>query len=345
VPQISPAADSFTLFNRNLAEMTAVGLPLSKAIREISSGLRRGRFRRGLEQVEASLREGKPFEEAVTQAPGIFPSYYQAMVKAGTASGNLSAVLSAVARNTEGIRMARRALLEAVLYPAFVILVAFLLGAAALFFFVPFYREFCAQHGFSFPVVLNLFLRAFDSAWKIAGAVAGSSLAAVAAVLFLRRTVSGERLLGRIPLLGRIRRHLLTARLLGALGVMLRSGVPLPRALPVALGAAGSLDLDQAASRLSDRASEGRGAGAVLSEAPGVSAEVAAYLSLAERTGDAPDAALQLAELLTEQASAESEALFVLLLPIALLVAGGIVGSFVIGVVVPYIRLLESFRP
>jgi type IV pilus assembly protein PilC len=338
-------ADAFTLFNRNLAEMTSIGLPLPRAIQEISSGLRRGRFKRGLEQVEASLREGRPLDEAVEQAPGIFPPYYRCMLKAGAASGNLPGVLSAVARNTEGVRMARRALLEALLYPMLIVLAALLLGALIMTFFVPFYRDFCDQYGFHFPIALDLFLRAFGSAAKVSASAAAISLGVAGVVLFLRRTVVGERFLGRLPLVGRIRRHLMTARLLGALGVMLRSRVPFSRALPVALGAAGSLELDHVTARLAQRASDGRRIGDVLSEAPVVSREVAAFLTLAERSGDAPEATLQVADLLTEQARAESEALYIILMPVALVVAGVVVGSCLVGAVRPYIQLLESFRP
>ena len=54
----------------------------------------------------------------------------------------------------------------------------------------------------------------------------------------------------------------------------------------MALGAAGSLELDRAAGLLASQASEGRGLGEILSAAPGLSPEVGAYLSLAERTGE-----------------------------------------------------------
>ncbi len=341
---LSPAADAFTLFNRSLSEMTAVGLPLPRAIREISSGMRRGRFRRGLGQVEAALREGKPLEEAVAAAPGIFPAYYGSMVRAGASSGNLPGVLAAVARNTEGVRMARRALLEALIYPSLILLVAVLLGAAAMVFFVPYYRELCARYAFDRPIGLPLFLRAFESAPAVLAILVAGASGAGALAWFVRRTVAGERFLRRLPILGRIRRHLMLARLLGALGVMLRAGVPLPRALPVALGAAGSLEIDRASQDLAARASEGGGLGEILGRVPSVPPEVAAYLSLSERTGTAADATLQVADLLGEQAQSESEALFIALMPAALVLAGVIVASALVAVVVPWVQFLESLR-
>ncbi len=341
---ISPAADAFTLFNRSLSEMTAVGLPLPRAIREISSALRRGRFRRGLEQVEAAVREGKPIEEAVAAAPGIFPAYYESMLRAGAASGNLPGVLAAVARNTEGVRLARRAMLEALIYPALILLVAFLLGAGAMLFFVPYYRELCARYGFDAPIGLRLFLRAFESVPVVLSVVLGGVAGAGAVTWFVRRTVAGERFLRRLPILGRIRDHLTLARLLGALGVMLRSGVPLPRALPVALGAAGSLEIDRASPEVSRRAAEGGGLGEVLGRVPSVPPEVAAYLSLSERTGTASGATLQVAELLSDQAQSESEALFIILMPAALVVAGVTVASALVAIVASFVQFLESLR-
>jgi type II secretory pathway component PulF len=336
-------SDAFTLFNRNLAEMTAIGLPLPRAIHEIASGLKRGRWKQGLEGVERALHEGKPLDEAIAGVDGLFPSYYRWMLKAAAASGNLPAVLSAVARNTEGIRVARRAFLESLIYPAVIVLMALLLAAATLGIFVPFYREYSGREGVGVPI-LEFFLRPFEwSAWA-GGALLGSVAAGGGLFWFLGRTVAGERFLQKVPLSGRIRRHLMMARLLGSLGVMLRAEVPFPRALPVALGAAGSLELDRMCQLLTSEAGEGRGLGEILAHTPGVSPEVAAFLALAERTGDAPHASAKVAELLTEQALSESEALFVILVPAAILAAGVVVGGCLVSVVVPYFQFLESMH-
>lgn len=342
LPRPAVTADTFTLFNRNLAAMTAIGLPLPRAIHEISAGLRRGRFRRGLEQLEAALREGKALDQAVAELPGLFPPSYRWMLSAGVASGNLSGTLSAVARNSEGILAARRALVEALSYPLVIVLVALLLGIATLLGFVPFYRDLCARYAFDIPIALDLFLRAFSSSGAVAAVAAGLAAALASGVWVARYTVLGERMLNRLPFVGRIRRQLMMARMLGAMGVLLRSGVPLPRALPVALGASGSLELGRAADSLASRASEGSGLGDLLSHAPGVSAEVAAFLKLAEGTGAAPQATLQVADLLTEQSVVESEALFVMLMPVALGVAGILVGTLLVSVVLPYREFLSS---
>lgn len=341
-PPVSEAADAFTQFNRNLAEMISIGLPLPRAVREIASALRRGRFRRGLEQIEAALREGKTLDAAVGEVEGIFPTYYRWILKAGAASGNLPAVLTAVARNTEGIRLARRMFIEALLYPFLIVLTAVVLSVGTMLAFVPFYREISAAHGFR-PAGLEFVFRAADSTGAIAAVSAGALVLVGMAVWMFKRTVVGERIFRRIPLAGAIYRHLMMARLLGSLGVMLRSNVPLPEALPVALGASGSLEVLRQVEGLTGAASEGRGLGEVLGGVPGFS-DVASYLAVAERTGEAPQAAAATADLLTELAMADTEALFVILVPAALLMAGVIVCGLLLSVVLPYLQLLESLR-
>src|SRR5258706_177333 len=90
-------ADSFALFNRNLAEMTGIGMALPAAVREISSSLRRSRFKTALQPVESALREGQPLEEAMAAAPASFPLYYRRMVQAGGAPRQPPPGLSATA--------------------------------------------------------------------------------------------------------------------------------------------------------------------------------------------------------------------------------------------------------
>jgi type IV pilus assembly protein PilC len=337
-------ADAFTLFNQNLADMTAVGLPLPRAIREIAAGMRGGRFKRALERVDAALREGKSLGEAVAAEGSVFPPYYRWMLQAGEASGNLPAMLSAVARNTEGQRVARRAFLEATIYPTLVIFVAIVIAGLSLSVFLPFYRGVSVSQGFEVPG-LPFFLSTVGTVARIGGGILGILLAVLIGGALLLRSPFGERILRNLPLIGRVRRNLILSRMLGALGVLLRAGVPLPKALPVAMGAAGSREMDRAAALLTARATEGHGLGDVLSGAPGIGPEVASFLGVAERSGDAPQSTGHVADLMMEQALADSEALFVVLMPISLLVAGIVVGGLLISLVYPYFIFIDSLHP
>jgi type II secretory pathway component PulF len=333
--------DAFVFFNQGLAEMSRLGFPLPRAVREISGGMRRGRFRTSLERLEASLREGKSLHEAVAAQGSEFPPHYRFMLQAGTSSGNLPAVLTAVARNTEGVRRARRAVLDALAYPAVVLLFGAILVSVFLLLFVPLYQDLNRQYGFEPSVTTRAILGLFGSVKAQVALVGGALAAVLGGWAFMRRTIAGERLLLRLPLAGRVIGHLWMARFLGCLGVLLRGKAPLADALPVALGASGSLQLAAAAGALGRRAAEGAGVADVLGGAPVVPPEAVSYLALAERSGSVDRAAAELSELLTERAFAEGESLFVVLMPAALLLTGAVLAALFVSLVVPYIAFIE----
>ena len=335
-------ADAFSFFNRSLAETTRAGLPLARAVREAAGRAASGRFRRTLGRLEALLEEGRTFEAAVAELPGEFPPYYVWMVRAGTASGNLPAVLAAVARQAEGARRVKRALLSALSYPALVLLVGAAVVTGFLFSFLPIYRDIQVLYRFTPSLPLRAAYAFLESTVLQSVALGGLVAAAAAAWYWLSRRVAGERFLLALPLLGRIRRNLILTRFLGCLAALLRGRVPLPDALPVALGASGGLGLARGAERLKARALEGEGLGGILRELPGVPPAIASHIALAERTGDLARAAEDVAQTLTEQAVGESDTLYLVVFPAALLGVGILIGTLLVSVVLPYFQWIQE---
>lgn len=333
--------DAFVFFNRSLAEMARIGFPLPEAVREISSGMRRDRFRAGLERVEAALREGKSLHEAVGLAAD-FPPYYRAMLEAGEAAGNLPRVLLAVARGAEAARRARRALVNALSYPALLLVFGGALVAGFFLLFFPLYGDMYRQFNLEPSAAYRAAATILSSAVYPPAILGGIVLLLLFLWYWMAKTVPGERFLFRVPFLGGIVRRLCMARLIGTLSVLLRARAPLAEALPVALGAAGSRQLRAEAERWNLAAGEGAGLTEVLRRSGAVPREVAGYLALAERTGRLPEGAGEMADLLTEQAVAECEALFLFLLPAALIAIGSTMTLLFVSMALPYFRFLEQ---
>lgn len=342
-PRLTEEMDAFAFFNRSLAGMTRIGFPLPRAVREISRGLRRGRFKASLERLESFLREGKSLEESVADLPGDFPPHYRWMLRAGAKAGNLPAVLTAVARNTEGFLRVRRALAGALAYPAVILGFGGLLMAGFVAFFLPMLERMQLEKGFPEPTLaVRIAGVVANSAVLQASLLAGVVVTGVAVWLWATRTVGGERFLFRVPVLGSVRKNLIVARFLGCLAVLLRARAPLVDALPVALGASGSLQLARDAERLQTLAREGAGLADVLKEAGVVPQGIVSYLLLAERSGDVQTAAAELSELMTEQALGGSETLYLVLMPVSLILTGALVCALVVSLVLPYVRFVEQ---
>ena len=160
------------------------------------------------------------------------------------------------------------------------------------------------------------------------------------ACVWMRRTVAGERLLFRIPRLGRILRMLCMAKLFACLESLLRGKTPLEEAIPLALGASGSLQLERASERLAGMAAEGASLSSALREAPEVSDEIVSYVDYCERAGRGPAGARELAGLMTSRAEAESDILFLVLFPAALAVVGTLVLASIAWLLSPYVDFM-----
>jgi type IV pilus assembly protein PilC len=332
--------DAFSFFNRSLADMTRLGIPLPRAIAEIARGLRGGRFKRDLESVESALREGRSFAQAVSSAAS-FPPHYRAMLRAGEASGNLAGVLLAVARNSEGLVRVKRALINALTYPLLVLGFGAALSAGFLVYVLPLYERLYRTFGMAPEGVMRLVLGFFSTAaWPVAAAGLLVT-AALSTLVWMNRSPSGEAALYRLPLLGRVLHRIMLARFFGSLGVLLRARAPLPDALPVALAASGSVGLSAEAEYMRAKLAEGRTLGDVLAHAPLVPTEIAGYVALGDKLGRLGDSCSELTDLLTEQAASATETLFLVLFPTALAATGVLLGSACVTLLQPHFQFLE----
>jgi type IV pilus assembly protein PilC len=324
--------DIFARFNEDLAELSRLGLPLERALEECAKGLPGGAFRRGILSIEAGLREGKSLEEAVRGAGATLPAYYGALMQAGVRSGNLPAVLSAVARQSEISCMADRAVRQALAYPLLVLGVALLLTLSFLGMAVPFFRQHVLEGGLKPPFTVEAAIHLVEH----------PALGAGVGFLLLGTGFMGVRAVGRLPWLRRIQTHLRSARFLGSLSVLLRAGTPLPEALDLALRGSGDDRLEAIRSRVTALAADGASLSSLLGHLGPAAGVLEVHVRIAERGGGAAGAVADAAELAADLARAESEDLVWILVPPALLVAGAGVGGLVCSLIAPYFEYLVS---
>ena len=70
--------------------------------------------------------------------------------------------------------------------------------------------------------------------------------------------------------------------------------------------------------------------------------EVAGYLLVGEESGRLPEASEELAEILTEQAAAASDTMFLILFPLSIFATGLLIGTVCVMLILPYFQILEQ---
>jgi type IV pilus assembly protein PilC len=89
------------LFTRNLAVMVSSGLPVPRALQNLSVQTKNKRFSKVLGEVSTDLQAGMTLAEALGKHAGIFNELFVNMVGVGEVSGNLEEVLDILATQLE----------------------------------------------------------------------------------------------------------------------------------------------------------------------------------------------------------------------------------------------------
>jgi general secretion pathway protein F len=340
------AGDRLVQFTQQLATLLGAGQPLDRALSILLDMPEEGRARDIIADVRDAVRGGAPLSVALERQHGVFSRLYINMVRAGEAGGSLQDTLARLADYLERSRNLRGRVINALIYPAILVVVV---GFALLFLLGYVVPQFSQMYE-SLDVELSWFTRgvmatgAFvQQAWFV--------LIAVPAVLLLwfdrkrrdpafrdrfDRWILERRLVG--PLVARLE----TARLARTLGTLLRNGVPLLAALGISrnvlFNRALWADVDAAA----DQVKNGHGLAASLGKGKRFPRLALQMIQVGEESGALDSMLLKTADTFEQETGQAMERLLALLVPVITLVLALVVGLVILAVLLPLYGLTNA---
>ncbi|MGD8451490.1 MAG: type II secretion system F family protein [Phycisphaerae bacterium] len=195
-------------FTRQLKVMLKSGITLLDALGILRAASGPGAYRRLLDSLAADIQRGATLSEALAAHPKTFDAFYIGTIRAGEAVGVHPEAMDELIRHFERRAALRRELINALTYPAIVIMT--LIGACVtmLIFVVPQFTSLFANMGERLPLPTRILLAASDFTTQhgvFLGVGAGVLLAVIVAT---RRSSTTKtllaRLLARVPMIGRI---------------------------------------------------------------------------------------------------------------------------------------------
>lgn len=231
------AGERLVQFTQQLATLLGAGQPLDRALTILLELPEDAAARRTIADVRDAVRSGTALSTALERQHGTFSRLYINMVRAGEAGGSLEDTLQRLADYLERSRLLRARVVNALIYPAILLVMVGLSLMFLLGYVVP---QFAAMYE-SLDAPLPLFTRLvlgvglFVRDWWIVLLV----VPALAAWWFdrrLRNPAFRTRFDGwllRQKLAGPLVARLETARLARTLGTLLKNGVPLMAALGI----------------------------------------------------------------------------------------------------------------
>jgi general secretion pathway protein F len=238
--RVSLSHTELTQLTRGLASLLEAGLTVEQAFNALIEQAENERARQVLAALRGEVIAGNTVAKALAAFPDVFPELYRTLVAAGESSGQLPRVLSKLSDYLEERQQLRAKLSLALIYPSIVTGVALLVVGALLVYVLPQVIQVFQHAHQQLPILtraliaLSAFLQATWGVW-----VALFIAAVVALRAALRRPgarAAVHRFVWRKPLVGRMLRHLDSARLAATLSILVGSRVPILQALEAGTG-------------------------------------------------------------------------------------------------------------
>lgn len=343
IAPLSP--DDLLFFNEQLASLADAGIALDEGLAQLARDVTSPRLRHWIEALAEDLRRGVPIDQAVAARESGLPILYSRIIRAGIDSGQLATTLLNLNQHLQLIHNTRRLIWEAVSYPLLVFALAVGIMSAFLGMIVPQFKEIFADFGTSLPLLTIFIIELSQHFWTILS-VGAAIVFALAAIWHALRCSSGgqawrERLISRIPMLGRMHRASLVARFLRAVATAVATGIPLPQAMRLSAAATGSELLSRDAERLADEVEQGESIFTANQSAEVIPPLFGYCVQVATGREALPEAMGKLARAYENRAFHAQEMLRVLLLPFAILVVGGVLAIGIISVFLPLVSLVN----
>ena len=146
----------------------------------------------------------------------------------------------------------------------------------------------------------------------------------------------------RIPVIGGLVRKTSVGRFTRTLGTLISAGVPILEAIMITRDTSGNYVYEKALTKVHDSIREGETFAGPLREAKVCDALVVNMIDVGEETGDLDAMLMKIADNYDEEVDVAVQGMLSLLEPLLVVVLGGIIGTIVLALFMPLVKMIES---
>ena len=332
------------IFTRQLATMMKAGVPLLQSFDIVGRGNPNGSVTKLLNDVRTDVETGTSLSAAFRKYPLYFNALYCNLVEAGEAAGILEALLDRLAVYMEKTEAIKSKIKSALMYPASVVVVAFVVVAVIMIFVIPAFKEVFSSFGADLPAptlivmaISEFFVKWW---WLIFGGIGGS-------VYFFMQAWQRnakvqrfmDRLLLKVPVFGALIEKSCIARWTRTLSTMFAAGVPLVEALDSVGGASGNSLYADATEKIQQEVSTGTSLTAAMTNANLFPTMVLQMCAIGEESGSVDHMLGKAADFYEAEVDEMVAGLSSLMEPIIIVFLGTLIGGIVVSMYLPIFKL------
>ena len=234
----SVGRNEFLMFNEQLASLTKAGIPLERGLRELAADAGSAKMKSLITGIANDLEQGISIDQAVEKRQKYFPPLYGLILKSGIETGRLSDMLASLNRHLQIEQRTKRIVFEALCYPMVILILAAVIITGVFVMIIPTFSEvlmdMSSGHA-ALPWLTQVVLNMARHVWTFWG-ITGIFIAVIIVFWISLSTTPGgrrfkEQFFMHLPLIGRVYKNGLLARLAEAMAVLVKAGCTMDAAV------------------------------------------------------------------------------------------------------------------
>ena len=336
------------IITRQMAILLDAGLPLIRSLRTIETQAKNKISKMIIGEVADNVEGGSTFSESLGKSKKTFDNLYVNMIKAGESAGALEIILDRLASFMEKTAKIVGKVKSAMIYPIVVITVASLVTSMLMIFIVPKFKKIFSEllAGVPLPGITQFVMGISDALMSDWYYILGGIIAFIIFLKIFAKFKFGrytlDWILLHLPIFGSIVLKSSISRFSRTFGTLLNSGVPVLNALVIVRDTAGNMVVVNAVQKVHDAVKEGEGVSGPLKETKIFPEMVVSMLEVGEETGKMAELLEKIADTYDEEVDNAVDALTSIIEPIMIVGMAVVVGTIVIGMFMPLIKIMQT---
>ncbi len=335
-------------FCRQLSIIISSGINILKGLEIMSDKAKDRKFRNEIIRIHQEVQKGLSIAEAMGNAGSYMPDLLVNMVATGETSGSLDDVLNNMAEFYENNHRIKQKIESAAIYPVVMIIMAFALIIFFFNFLLPQMVTLISASGNTLPLLTRMVVGA--------GEIVSNYLLYIVAVLLMFflsfvmyiKTPNGrmnlDRLIFKIPLLGKTIRNVTTLRFAGTAYILIKSGIPMLQGLDFIKQNVDNALAEQAIDYAIEGLQKGESLALNLAKAEYFDSMAIQMINIGEETGELENILREMGDFYNQEADAGFSKLVALVEPMMLLIIGSVVSVVIISVMLPMMGMLSNIQ-
>jgi type IV pilus assembly protein PilC len=332
-------------FTRQLAAMLNSGMPVVHCLNTLEDQTINKSFKTVITGLRSQIEGGLMLSESLAAYPEVFDELFVNMFRAGETGGMLAETAGRIAAYLEANGKLRRKVKSAMMYPTIVMAVALLLAVSMIVWIVPVFANIYSDFGAKLPGPTQVLVNISNAVRHNFVVVAAGFVGLGFLLAKWKKSAGGayqwDGLCLRFPVIGDLVRKVALARFASTFAQLMKSGVPILKALDIVAFATGNKVLGKIILDARATVERGEPLSGALEKSKQYPRMLINMLSAGEKTGKVDEMLQRISEFYDDEVQAMLSGLTSLIEPLLMVFLGVVIGGIVVCMFLPIFKMHE----